>query len=496
MGAFVTPRSHPRVGGRRAAVVAVGLALVCAAGMVLAAASGVDPLPFAALTAAGLIAVAVHSWLLRWPTLVGAIVAVILFVPMRRYELPGSLPINLEPYRLVVGVVAACWLASLLIQREVRLRYTGFRGPLAAFGAAIILGELVNLHRISSLGVSDVVIKKITFFLSFALVMALVASVCHRRRDIDGLVRLLVGGSAVVAGSALVESRTGFNVFNHLHTAIPVLKFDWTQVPAWTGDRGGRPRAYASAQHSISLGAALVMIVPLAHYYARKTGQHRWWAALALIALGAFATVSRTAMLMLVAEAIVLLKLKPASMKRLWPLVIPLLVAVHVAIPGTLGAFKDAFMPEGGLIAQQQQGAGTYGSGRIADLGPGLAEWSKTPVLGQGFGTRIVTREDPRVNAPILDDEWLGTLLETGAAGVLALFWLFVRAVRRLSHRTREDDSPRSWLTAGLAASVTAFAVGMFTYDAFAFIQVTFLLFILLGIAAAELLQKPYPRAL
>src|SRR3954449_4175013 len=135
MGAFVTPRSQPA--SRRAAWTAVGLAAACAAGMLLAAAKGVDPLPFALLTGFSLIAVAVHRWLLRWSTLVGAVVLVILFVPMRRYELPGSLPINLEPYRLVVAVVAACWVASLLIQREVRIRYTGFRGPLTAFGAAI-----------------------------------------------------------------------------------------------------------------------------------------------------------------------------------------------------------------------------------------------------------------------------------------------------------------------------------------------------------------------
>ena len=37
---------------------------------------------------------------------------------------------------------------------------------------------------------------------------------------------------------------------------------------------------------------------------------------------------------------------------------------------------------------------------------------------------------------------------------------------------------------AALAASLTAFAVGMLTFDAFAFIQVTFVAFILLGFAA------------
>ena len=46
-----------------------------------------------------------------------------------------------------------------------------------------------------------------------------------------------------------------------------------------------------------------------------------------------------------------------------------------------------------------------------------------------------------------------------------------------------------------LAAGVAAFAVGMFTYDAFAFIQVTFLLFIFVGLWSAVLAAPPAPRA-
>src|SRR3712207_8413987 len=47
--------------------------------------------------------------LLAWRTMLGAILAVILFVPIRRYTVAGSLPIELEPYRIVIMVVLACW---------------------------------------------------------------------------------------------------------------------------------------------------------------------------------------------------------------------------------------------------------------------------------------------------------------------------------------------------------------------------------------------------
>ena len=130
------------------------------------------------------------------------------------------------------------------------------------------------------------------------------------------------------------------------------------------------------------------------------------------------------------------------------------------------------------------------GSGRLADLGPSLSEWSRTPFFGQGFGTRVVSTElgpggkvDPNA-AQILDDQWLGSLLEMGAVGVLALLWLFARAIRRLARTARSDPGPDGWLATALAAALAAFAVGMLTFDAFAFIQVTFLAFIMFGFMA------------
>ena len=51
----------------------------------------------------------------------------------------------------------------------------------------------------------------------------------------------------------------------------------------------------------------------------------------------------------------------------------------------------------------------------------------------------------------------------------------------------RGDDGSEGMLAACLAAGITAFAIGMFTFDAFSFIQVTFLSFILIGIGSVLL---------
>ena len=180
----------------------------------------------------------------------------------------------------------------------------------------------------------------------------------------------------------------------------------------------------------------------------------------------------------------------------MWPLLIPALIVIKLVLPGTLGAIKNSFLPPGGLVAQQQSMPGASGSGRLADLGPALAEWREQPLVGVGFGTRVVDSQGPGPRANILDNEWLGTLLEVGALGFFGWLWFFARVVRRLGKAAKEDDSERGWLLTSIAASVAAFAVGMFTFDAFSFIQVTFLMFIFVGLGAALLAERPGPPIL
>jgi O-antigen ligase len=94
------------------------------------------------------------------------------------------------------------------------------------------------------------------------------------------------------------------------------------------------------------------------------------------------------------------------------------------------------------------------------------------------------------VNADILDDQLLGTLLETGIVGFAAWIWLFVHVVRKLGRAAKEDRGPRGLLYVAVAASVAAYAESMATYDSFSFIQEVFILFFVLAIGAVALLQR------
>jgi polysaccharide biosynthesis protein PslJ len=452
--------------------------------------TGVAVLPVALLIALAVMLVVgyPYSRVLQWRMLLAWIIVIILFVPIRRYMLPGHLPFNLELYRVVVALVLAGWLVALLVDPRVRLAHSVFDRLIALLVGAVVLSDVLNPGRVNSVGPN--VPKALSFFLSYVLVYYLIVSVVRDWRTIEFLVRVLVAGGAVVAVFALVERRTDYNLFNHLHTVAPFLRFQGAIGAAGLERGGTRLRVYGPAEHPIALGALFVILIPLAIYVARRTAQRRWWAAALVLALGAFATVSRTAIIMLAVVLLVFLRLRPKETKRFWPLIIPALAAVHVAAPGTLGSLRAAFFPKGGLVAQQSNvvsGNELRSNGRLADIGPSLHELAPNPIFGEGYGTRIVGFDEKYNNAAILDDQWLGTLLETGIVGFFAWLWIFCRSVRRLSRAAREDDSAAGWLYTGLAASIAAFGVGMATFDAFSFTQAAFVFFILFALAGVVL---------
>lgn len=469
--------------------------------MVLAAAvvAGTAAKPVVALVLVTSIVAVSYRALSRWHTLVGGIGLIILFIPIKRYEFAGvSLPLDLEPYRVAVAVVIALWISSLLIDRRVTLRASGFEAPLLLFGLALVGSVVTNFDRILALDVAGNVTKELLFVVSFFLFFYFVVSVIREPRAIHRVLGTLVGGAAVVAVFTIVERRTGYNVFNHLSGVLPLLEFRGA-LDAEGIARAGRLRTYASAQHPIALAGMLVMVVPLALYLAHYTRRWIWAAAAVLISFGALATVSRTSITMLATVALVFLWLRPRSVKKLLPLLLPAAIAVHLALPGVIGGIRQAFFPPEGLIADQTQ----YG-GRISGrrLGPQFDVIGAQPAFGQGYGTRVVTSEKEReitrlpgqrtyeVNAKILDNQWLGTAVETGLVGVFAWIWLFGRFIRRAGREARDDDSPRGWLLTALTASMASAAVGMFTFDMFSFIQVTFMLYFVAALGACTLAYR------
>ena len=361
-----------------------------------AVASGGPTTQAAGLVVVATLAAVVPFLFVGWPRVLAALILIILFIPIRRYSLPGNLPFELEPYRVFVAALLLGWFASLLTDPRSRLRRTGFEGPLSLIVVSALGSIATNPDRVAQF--SSIVDKKLMFFLSFVLVLYVTASSIRRLGDIDYLAKTLVVGGAIVGGFAMIEARTGFNVFNHLDRAFPILRAGAEGEPeAFQKYGAAKLRVFGSAQHPIALSAAFVVLVPLAVYLAHRYRQRRWLVCAVLLIAGCSATVSRTGVVMLVVVALVFIWLRPREVRRYWPALIPALIVIKLVLPGTLGAIKQSFLPAGGLIAEQKSQPGESGSGRLADLGPALQEWRAKPLLGQGFGTRVV---DPNVRGP------------------------------------------------------------------------------------------------
>jgi O-antigen ligase len=442
--------------------------------------------PVAAVVLLGMVFAAWHATFLRWSTLVGLLLCVMLFVPVGRYSIPVSLPFGLELYRVAVAVVLAGWSASLLVDRRVQLRRSPFQVAILVILCGTFGSIIVNTSRVMPLG--SAVLKSVTFFLSFVLVHYFILSILRSSRAIENITKLLVAGTATVAVFAIVEQRTQFNIFDHVDRVLPFLQFSG----AVEVERLGLTRAIGSSGHPIELGVLLAIVVPLGLALGFRSGR-RWWIPTVVLFIGVMSAASRTPIITLTAAALVLLWLRPSDVKRLLPFVLPLLLVVKLAAPGSIATLKNAFFPEGGLIAEQS----TYyrgsdpmlAGGRLLQLGPMLNEASRTPLLGQGFATRQTGFDNPLRNAPILDNQWLGLLLELGAVGIIGWAMLFVGAARRLGRASRRRAGPEGWLAAGLAASIVGFGFALFTFDGFGFIQATFVFWILISLSGALLLS-------
>ena len=405
------------------------------------------------------------------------------FLVPDRFAIAASLPIDLEPYRILFGLITLVWLVVLLTNPDARLRRTVIDLPLLLIFASILASVVANPQRANNFEQS--ITKALLLFTTYILVVYLVSSVFSTLEETRRFISVLVGLGTVVAGSAVVESATSYNVFDEW------LRVGWFSVipRADIGEvgRGGATRALASASHPIALGVLLAMLLPLAAYLAYR--DRRWLVSVMALPAGMLATVSRTPLIMLVVILLVLAFMRPAESVRLLGVMGLATAALFVSSPSSVGALGDAFFPQGGILAEQSNTAtGNIESrGRLADLAPVFSDWVDEPLVGQGFGSRPVDGRENSLGdgrySGVLDDQWLDLLLETGALGVIAWGALFFVLIRALRKRARVPDDV-GLLCVALMASLVAFVVAMFFLDAFGFPQLTFFAFVVVALSA------------
>lgn len=283
------------------------------------------------------------------------------------------------------------------------------------------------------------------------------------------LVRRLVIAAGIVALLGLVQFGTQTLYVDRLR--IPGLTAgteDWS-----IGGRGSFTRPSGTSTSPIEYGVVLGMMLPLAIAFARHSPRHRLLYRVLMLAVS-FAialSLSRSAYLSAgVGLVVASVSWSTAVRVRALGVLVALLGVIYVTVPSLLGTVLGLFSNAGN---DPSIGSRT-GSYDIA--GDFIAN---SPILGRGFGTFL-----PKYW--ILDNGYLGHLIEAGALGLLALLAVIgagAMAARRA--RLQAADGFDRDLAQALLASIAAGASGLAFFDSFAFPQTAGCFFLLIGLAGA-----------
>ena len=403
------------------------------------------------------------SFLADWRRVVMILLLVVLLIPNDgRYTLPGGLPFQLEPYRVVVGIFLIGWIASLLTDPRVRFRTTTFEGPLLLLTLTVLCSEVVNASRVSV--VESYVIKSVSLLVCFVLVVYMLVSVLRTRETLDRVIAIMVGAGCIVAVAALIQMKTGTNFFDDLHLVLrstsPLFRRHYRAEDALSdGLRRASHRAQCDDEHADAV----------CHISRDQVPQASVVASVRVLLLGEFASGSKTGMLGVAAMVGISCGCVHVRPSASGPPLVPMLVVVHFLAPGALGGVYGGFFSSGGLVAQQGA-TSTEPSSRVYRARTALHEFSEhNPLLGEGYGTRVTGGEAelPGVAAQTTTpcrcgqrrDEQRAASSWRQCAGPrrsmaedpagdghprrACLGWLFVRAIRRLGARAKiERGSP------------------------------------------------------
>ena len=240
--------------------------------------------------------------------------------------------------------------------------------------------------------------------------------------------------------------------------------------------RSGFTRVSAAAAHPIEFVVALTALTPLALHFClhpRSPWMRRFSIlALALILIVTPMSVSRSGLLTL-AIALAVYSVTLTWRGRLNALVLALIgtAGMRAAVPGLVGTLRSLVF---------------VGSGDPSIAGR-TEDYAKIPALLDGhwvFGRGLGTFQ-PDVYF-FLDNQYLGSLLEGGwiLLGAVVMLLIVGMGVARGARKRSADPGIRS-LGQALAAGLAGLAASGATFDKFSFNQTSYLMFLMVGCAAA-----------
>ena len=284
--------------------------------------------------------------------------------------------------------------------------------------------------------------------------------------------RVVIGATAM-AILGITQFFTGLDATQYI--VIPGLKEQSLNTDLLS--RNGLNRPSATAAHPLEFAAVLAMVLPIAINRARFAPpglRLRRWLQVGLIGAALPMTVSRSAVLAILAVAFVLLPTWPKIERRIAYVVMALGVAgLWFLVPGLIGTFRTLFATLTG---------DTSTTSRTSAFSTAMPYISQHPWFGHGFGTFFPATYF------FTDDQYLLSLIEIGVVGLLALLALFVTGLVTAQRVRRATNDPEmrdlgQCLTATIAVAMVAFG----TFDALSFNMAAGLTFLFLGCTGAAL---------
>lgn len=360
----------------------------------------------------------------------------------------------------LVGARAKCPVAN----RWLVVALSGYLvASLVSYGAAMNRGTVVRGIEFGDRYVfSDLALT--------AMVVAIIAMITTTARVELMLKGLLLGG-ALSATFAAVRLVTGADLAP-LFT-LPGLKVsDFLLVTSLA--REGIYRPQGSAGHPLELAGVLTVIIPLGIAVAsaaRKRGERAWpWTACTgLLICGALVTVSRSVVVGLVAAVLVMAwrwsigRFAVTLLAAIAGIGLGLLLNVQV-LGAVVASFANAATDSS--IASRGRGA-TYVATHFRDH-----FW-----VGQGAGMY------PAYRQPVLDNQYLSRLMETGALGLISFVALIGVALVLALRASAATDPVIAELAGGVSGSLAALAVISLILDVSGFIQIWTVTWILVAIS-------------
>lgn len=375
---------------------------------------------------------------------------------------------------LVLGLAFFAWWAYYQVQR-VDSPATGSQPVRTAFLvmlACFLISYVVAMTRAIDGAESSTADIGMISILSWGGILLIANDGIRSRDRFDVLVRRLIFAGGAAAALGVFQFISGQAWVDRI--SVPGLSVNTSLSGLF--ERSGFNRPAGTAIHPIEFGAVITMILPLAINYAmtdRTRGFGRRWFPVLAISLAVVLSISRSAIISaIVGVAVVAMAWSPAVRRQALVIITAFMGVVCLTIPGLLGTLTGLFTGITGDSSAQSR-TGSYG------IAAQFIE--RSPVFGRGFSTFL-----PKYR--ILDNQYLGLVIEIGLVGLLTVLGLFVVAgmcARRM--RTIGVDEHTQQLGQSLAAAVGAGAIGLAFYDGFGFPMATGILFLVLGLAGAGL---------